>query len=206
MSKNSKVAREDPCATGVFPECIGRLYNINYHATAPSPCRFGVAGFLNQYVNYEDVAEFIDIYAPQLAGLDPPYNFTVELVNNGSNPQQPIWLAGLEASLDVQYAMALGYPAQVTYYSTGGRGVKLDGAGFEIPMTGSDNEPYLELLESLLAKSNDEIPHVLSISYADDEQSVPEAYAVRVCDMLAQMAARGVTAVSYTHLTLPTKA
>jgi tripeptidyl-peptidase-1 len=185
-----------PCATGVFPECIKQLYNITYDATAPSPCRFGVAGFLDQYINYEDVYSFLDIYNPELSDLDPAYNFTVELFNNGSNIQDPIWKAGLEASLDVEYAMGVGYPAAVTYYSTGGRGIKLDGSGGEIPMTGSDNEPYLELLEGIVAKPDEELPHVLSISYADDEQSVPRAYAERVCDLFAQLAARGVSVLA----------
>lgn len=182
-----------PCATATFPECIRKLYNITYNATSPSPSRFGVAGFLEQYVLYEDVANFVEIYAPELTGLEPPYNFTVELLNNGSNPQDPIWMAGLEASLDIEYAMTIGYPAAVTYYSTGGRGVKLDGSGAEIPTTGSDNEPYLEFLQTLVAKPDNELPHVLSISYADDEQSVPQAYASRVCDLFAQLAARGVS-------------
>lgn len=185
-----------PCATGTFPECIRKLYNITYNATSPSPSRFGVAGFLEQYVLYEDVANFLEIYAPELTGLDPPYNFTVELLNNGSNPQDQIWMAGLEASLDIQYAMSIGYPSEVTYYSTGGRGVKLDGSGAEIPKTGSDNEPYLEFLQGLVVKPDGELPHVLSISYADDEQSVPQAYAARVCDLFAQLAARGVSVLS----------
>lgn len=182
-----------PCATSTFPECIRKLYNINYTATGPSPSRFGVAGFLEQYINYEDVSNFVETYAPELTGLTPPYNFAIELLNNGSNPQDPIWTAGLEASLDIEYAMTIGYPAQITYYSTGGRGAKLDGSGAEIPMTGSDNEPYLEFLQGLVVKPDNELPHVLSISYADDEQSVPQAYATRVCDLFAQLAGRGVS-------------
>lgn len=185
-----------PCAIATFPECIRKLYNINYNVTLPSPSRVGVAGFLEQYVNYADVANFMDIYAPELTVLDPPYNFTIELINNGSNPQSPIWQAGMEASLDVQYAMSVGYPSNITYYSTGGRGVKLDGSGTEIPTTGSDNEPYLEFLQALLAKPDNELPHVLSISYADDEQSIPRAYALRVCDLFAQLTARGVSVLA----------
>jgi tripeptidyl-peptidase-1 len=162
-----------PCSTATFTECIRKLYDITYNATLPSPSRLGIAGFLEQYVQYEDVANFLEVYAPELTGLDPPYNFTLELLNDGLNPQTPIWMAGLEASLDIEYAMTIGYPSAVTYYSTGGRGVKLDGSGAEIPMTGSDNEPYLEFLQAVITKPDNELPHVLSISYADDEQSVP---------------------------------
>lgn len=188
-----------PCLAATLPDCIRELYNITYSATAPSPVRFGVAGFLEQWILYSDVAQFLDIFAPQLAGLTPAYNFTVELINGGTNPQDSPGNAGIEASLDVQYAMALGYPAHVVYYVTGGRGTKLDAAtGAPLAEGQSDNEPYLELLGALLAKPDGELPHVLSISYADDELSVPRAYAARVCDMFAALAARGVSVLAAT--------
>ncbi|KAL2017337.1 hypothetical protein VTK56DRAFT_2310 [Thermocarpiscus australiensis] len=183
-----------PCLTATLPDCIKKLYNITYNATAPSPVRFGVAGFLEQWILYSDVDQFLDIYAPQLADLDPPYNFTVELINGGANPQDSPRNAGIEASLDVQYALALGYPAQVTYYVTGGRGTQLDATdGAPLPASESDNEPFLEFLDALLAKPDDQLPHVLSISYGDDELGVPRPYALRVCDMFAALAARGVS-------------
>jgi tripeptidyl-peptidase-1 len=145
---------------------------------------------------HADVSRFLRDTMPL---IPRNYNFTIELINNGTNPQDSPFNAGLEASLDVQYAMGLGYPAQVIYYSTGGRGTELD------PMTGtpfppelSDNEPYLEFLEALLAKPDEELPHVLSISYADDEPGVPRAYAERVCDMFAALTARGVTVLAAT--------
>jgi len=184
----------------VKPICLRELYNWNYTAatTAPSQVRFAIAGFLDEFINYADVAAFADKYAPYLAGLNPPYNFTVDLINNGSNPQEPRWRAGMEASLDVQWALALAHPTRLTYLSTGGRGVKLDTAGRELPAGDSDNEPYLELLQHLLALPDDALPHVLSLSYADDEQSVPAAYARRVCDLFLQLAARGTTVLAAT--------
>lgn len=142
----------------------------------------------------DDVHTFLDTYAPELLNLTPPYDFSISLLNSGANTDS-LDTAGSEASLDVEYAMALGYPANITYYSTGGRGVKLDPAGNEIPPTGSDNEPYLEFLQGILTLGDGEIPHVLSISYSDDEQSVPRAYAERVCDLFAQLTARGVSVV-----------
>ncbi|KAH8882962.1 subtilisin-like protein, partial [Thozetella sp. PMI_491] len=182
-----------PCFTGTYPECIKQLYNITYNQTAPSPVRFGIGGFLDQYVNYNDVKGFMESYTPELMNLTPPYTFRVELVNNGSNLQEPIWEAGIEASLDVEYSLAIAYPASVTYYSTGGRGEKLNSTGGRISVEESDNEPYFEFLQSLLAKPDATLPHVLSISYADDEQSVPEPYARQVCDMFASLTARGMS-------------
>ncbi|KAK4112802.1 hypothetical protein N656DRAFT_694813, partial [Canariomyces notabilis] len=188
-----------PCFPVTLPDCIRKLYNITYTPSAPSPVRFGVAGFLEQWILYSDVDQFMSIYAPHLASLSPPYNFSVELFNNGINPQDSLRNAGMEASLDVQYAMALGYPTNVVYYVTGGRGTKLDAtSGEPLPVERSDNEPFLEFLTALLAKPDAELPHVLSISYADDEIGVPRPYALRVCDMFAALTARGVSVLAAT--------
>ncbi|KAF6844253.1 tripeptidyl peptidase sed3 [Colletotrichum musicola] len=181
----------DQCNGGTDPTCIKSLYKLNYNAsTARSPVRFGIAGFLEQYINYEDTSTFMDRYSPDLQ--DEGYNFTVELVNGGRNPQE-ISSAGTEASLDIQYALALAYPTNVVYYSTGGRGTKLDGDGLPYHDSESDNEPYIEFLDYLLVLPDEDLPHVLSISYADDEMSVPKAYAIRACDMFAALTARGVS-------------
>ncbi|KAK0620719.1 tripeptidyl-peptidase-like protein [Immersiella caudata] len=182
-----------PCLTGTYPECIRELYNITYNATGPSPSRFGVAGFLEQWLHHQDVSLFIDNLAPELKSLSSPYNYTVELFRNGTNPQPEFASSGIEAALDVEYALALGYPSQVVYYITGGRGTKLDKNGVPLPEIESDNEPYLEFLEDLLAKPDADLPHVLSVSYADDELGIPRPYALKVCDLFAALSARGVS-------------
>ncbi|KAK9780271.1 putative Peptidase S53 domain-containing protein [Seiridium cardinale] len=43
----------------------------------------------------------------------------------------------------------------------------------------STNEPYFEQLEHLFDLSDDEVLHVLSISYADEESSVPQTYTTK---------------------------
>lgn len=183
-----------PCLTGTFPECIRELYNITYNATGPSPSRFGVAGFLEQWIHHKDMELFVESIAPEIKDLDPPHNYTVELFRGGENPQPDDYIySGLEAALDVQYALTVGYPAEVVYYVTGGRGDKLDANGTTMPHELSDNEPYLDFLEDMLAKPNSDLPHVLSISYADDEMGIPRPYAYKVCDLFAALTARGVS-------------
>jgi tripeptidyl-peptidase I len=182
------------CARGTTPKCIRELYKMPaIEADDASEIRFGVAGFLEQYVNYADIEQFLRLTAPEV--VNAGYNFSVELANGGENPQDPA-KAGSEAALDIEYAMALGYPTNITYYSTGGRGVKLDDTGKPYEEEYVDNEPYLELLEFLLDKPDDEVPHVLSISYADDELSVPQPYAERVCNLLGVLTARGTSILS----------
>ncbi|CAK7216692.1 hypothetical protein SBRCBS47491_002914 [Sporothrix bragantina] len=177
----------------------GHFYPFTTAVSAPpptSPVRFGVAGFLSEYVNHQDVNEFLQFYAPTIAFPgpgNPVYNFSTEFPNNGTNIQAPRFLAGMEASLDVEYAMALAYPSQITFYSTGGRADKINPTGHRMDPMHSSNEPYLDLLEYLIALPTDFVPHVLSISYSDDEQTVPQPYATRVCDLFMQLAARGTT-------------
>ncbi len=43
--------------------------------------------------------------------------------------------------------------------------------------------------------ADDELPHTLSISYGEDEQSVPRAYAEKVCTMFGQLGARGTSVI-----------
>lgn len=63
------------------------------------------------------------------------------------------------------------------------------------PSTTGSNEPYLELLEYLLALNDTELPTVLSVSYGEEEQSVPEDYARKVCNLFMQLGARGVSVI-----------
>lgn len=189
----------NPCAARVTPDCIRQMYGlpaVGGNTTSPVAdehvVRLGIAGFLEEYANYRDASAFISSFSPQTKSQS---SFRVEKVHGGENNQNPAQ-AGTEAALDVQYALSLGYPSELTYYSTGGRGVQLNATGGATPEEFVDNEPYLELLEYLLAKPDDEVPHVLSFSYADDELSVPRPYAERVCSMFGLLASRGTTVVA----------
>lgn len=182
-------AADAACSRGVTPKCLKQLYNINYKPADNKPkSRFGISGYLEENGNYKDVASFLKSYAPDLSKAG--YNFTIETVNGGKDAQTP---AGGEAQLDIEYGMGIGYPSAVTYYATGGRGQKLDDNGK--PVDNSDNEPYLEFIQSLLDKPDDQVPHVLSVSYGDDELTVPQAYAERVCKMYGLLTKRGTSII-----------
>ena len=186
--------RDLSCSPFTTPDCLKSLYGINYSTPdGKSPIRFGIAGFLEQWGSYHDLDVAFGQSRPDL--IKAGYNFTVELIDGGSNDQSP-GKAGSEANLDLQYGMAVGYPTNVVYYSTGGRGVKLGDDGKPITGDLDDNEPYLEFIEHLLAKKDSELPSVISISYADDEPSVPKPYAHKVCDLLGLLTCRGVSIIS----------
>lgn len=167
--------------------CIQDLYqtpNATLH-TRVGESRLAIAGFLEEYANYQDFSQYKDRLAPYAKN----YAYKTTTVHGGGN-NQTLSAAGVEANLDVQAAV-LAYPIPVTYYSVGGRG-----SWIKQPDTQSNtNEPYATLLEYVNGLSDAELPQVLSHSYDDDEFSVAPSYAQRVCQDILLLTVRGTTAV-----------
>lgn len=53
------------------------------------------------------------------------------------------------------------------------------------------NEPFLEWLIALSAMDKSQIPNSISVSYGENEHEIPLPYAKQVCNMFAQLGARG---------------
>jgi tripeptidyl-peptidase I len=174
------------CNRSITPSCLKALYNFNhFRASARNGNQLALAGFLEEYAQHDDLAQFLGVYAPNANGSD----FSTMLINNGSNLQ--VNVSGPqntgEANLDIQYGFSLAYPTPTIYISTGGRPPET--TPYEV-----DNEPYLEFLTYLLKL--DKIPQTISISYGDAEWTVPKTYANTVCNLFAQVAARGTTVLA----------
>ncbi|KAH6705429.1 peptidase S8/S53 domain-containing protein [Leptodontidium sp. MPI-SDFR-AT-0119] len=164
----------------ITPKCLSNLYSYA-SATAYSNGLMGIAGFLKQWPIKTDLTTFMNSYATQ---GNAAQSFTCTLINGGTCPQTGT--PGIEANLDVQYARAITESIPNVYYSVGGSPPWLG--------TGTNtNEPYLEFLNYLLALSDSALPNTISISYGDDEDTVPLAYATNVCNLFAQLGARGVS-------------
>ncbi|KAG5914245.1 hypothetical protein E4U42_000585 [Claviceps africana] len=192
--QSSHKRQQVACSPTTTPGCIHELYGIDYTTRdGRSSVQLAIAGFLEQWANYDDMRQNFADSRPDLAQAG--YNFTVEPINGGEN-KQDAGTAGTEANLDIQYAMAVGFPVNVTYYSTRGRGEKLDDNGKPLPFESNDNEPYLEFFQHFAKKLDNELPHVISLSYADDEFTVPEAYAIRVCNEIGLLSLRGVSVLA----------
>lgn len=86
--------------------------------------------------------------------------------------------------------MAQQVPA--TEFITGGLG-QLVPDGDSPSLADNTNEPFLEFAMGLVAMDNAQIPNSISISYGENEQEIPLAYATQVCNMFAQLGARGKT-------------
>ncbi|KAK3321801.1 peptidase-like protein [Apodospora peruviana] len=179
------------CNTSITPECLRALYKVgSYQADPSKKSLFGVTGYLEQWAKHDQLEMFQSLYAPYT--LDQ--NFTYVGINGGLNTQGPTAEDATEANLDIQYAVALGYKTPITYYSTGGRGPLVPDLDQPDPEDVS-NEPYLEFFDYLLKLPASKLPQTLTTSYGEDEQSVPREYALKVCNMIGQLGARGVSVI-----------
>lgn len=165
----------------ITPKCLENLYNFA-STGSQSAGKMSIAGFLGQHPSESDLSTFLSSYAIT-SNTDESYTCTT--INSGTCPSDPS-SPGVEANLDVQYARAITKNIPNVYYSTGGRP----------PIVGSgtnDNEPYLQFINYLLALDDSDLPNTVSISYGDDEATVPLSYATNVCNLFSQLGARGVS-------------
>jgi tripeptidyl-peptidase-1 len=176
------------CNLTITPDCLKSLYNFkHFRASRRNGNQLALTGFLEQYAQHDDLKQFLQTYDPDTFTSDPEgFDFEESFINGGLNLQDndsgP--QSQGEANLDIQYGIGVAYPTKTYYTSTAGR--PPENTDYEV-----DNEPYLEFLTALLAQ--EKIPQTISISYGDAEWTVPESYAHTVCNLFAQIAARGVS-------------
>ncbi|KAI1434191.1 subtilisin-like protein [Xylaria sp. CBS 124048] len=190
-SLSTAVLNETFCNQHITPACLRALYTIGSAQGDPNiRGSFGITGFLEQYAKHNSLKTFIRKYASYASEQD----FETIKVNGGLDNQKDKVDNDVEANLDMQYAVAIGYGQDFDFYSVGGRGPVVPDLSEPDPNIVT-NEPYLELLTYLLSLPNVELPHTLTASYGEDEQSVPAVYAKKICLMFAQLGARGVSVI-----------
>ncbi|KAF2405189.1 subtilisin-like protein [Trichodelitschia bisporula] len=188
----SDTTSTDPtfCNRTMTPSCLKALYCIDDYLPRTNDTGFvGVAGFLDESAQYEDFISFTSQFAPWANGT----NFTWSSVNGGQLGQGFAY-PSYEANLDMQYAAALGFPVRAHFYSTAGQGPRVPDLS-NPPESMNTNEPYLEFFTYLLNQADGTLPHTLTISYGEAEQTVPANYSRVVCNMIGQLGARGVTVI-----------
>ncbi|KAI0331649.1 subtilisin-like protein [Cubamyces sp. BRFM 1775] len=167
------------CNSVITPACLRALYNTtSYVPAATDKNSLGIAGYLEEFANRADLQTFYKRFRTDAVGT----SFTTVEVNGGGDDQSE---PGVEANLDIQYAEGISFPTPNIYYSTGGSPPFIPDD--ETPT--NTNEPYLDWLNFILAQ--DSIPQTFTTSYGDDEQTVPIDYATTVCNLFAQLGARG---------------
>ncbi|KAL4863523.1 hypothetical protein BDV12DRAFT_177380 [Aspergillus spectabilis] len=178
----------DHCSDAITPNCLADLYNTEGYVADPARgSKVAFASFLEQYARYDDLLEFQEEYAPHAIGQ----NFSVVSFNGGLNDQESTEDSG-EANLDLQYILGVSAPIPVTEFTTGGRGKLVPDLSQPDPNDNS-NEPFLDFLEGVLKLNQSQLPQVISTSYGENEQTIPEGYARTVCNLYAQLGSRGVS-------------
>jgi len=180
----------------VSPLCIRTMYGtLGYTAQAPEKNGIGIVNYNGQSNNRSDLDIFLQLYRKDAAAASAAYNFKTEIVYNGRDQQTPLSaeqvtrMMDFEGALDIQAVVGGGFPTPVTAYNVGGKPPFRTDAF----TTSNTNEPYLDWLHYVMAQ--DSLPPVISTSYADNEQTVPESYARRVCNEFAQLGARGISVI-----------
>ncbi|KAF7188391.1 Tripeptidyl-peptidase SED2 [Pseudocercospora fuligena] len=173
----------------IDPDCLHALYSIPENPDLDNATSgfMAFANYLEQYPRYSDLSEFIQDYFPEAKGS----SFSWESINGGKLEQNSTKDSG-EANLDAQYLLSSGWPVNMHAYSTAGLGVlvpELD----QPTQKDNQNEPFLDWLTYVLAQDDKDLPHTISSSYGENEQSVPLPYRRKVCEMFGQLGARGVS-------------
>ena len=188
-AQSKAVANSTSCDTSITPQCLKQLYDVQGFQLKDNETSGFAAftNFLEEYPRYSDLSAFEKKFAPYAAGE----NFTWSSVAGGKLTQNSA-KDSVEANLDVQYLLTVGYPVPIHAYSTAGRGRLVPDLD-QPNASDSSNEPYLDFLNYILKQTDEELPHTLTTSYGEDEQSVPLQYRKTVCKMFGQLGARGVS-------------
>lgn len=174
-----KVANQDASvceAQGTTTECLRQNYNVHGY-TASDKTKLGIMGFLEEVPSLDDLSLYLKKYDPKI-----PPNQTVEIISINNGPTSG---AGGEANLDTQIAVPLTYPLKNVFYSTGGR-PPYNPIGND---TENTNEPYLDWLKYTMDLEHP--AQTYTISYGDDERTVPSDYMDAVCSQFLKLGARG---------------
>ncbi|KAF8165634.1 peptidase S8/S53 domain-containing protein [Crassisporium funariophilum] len=171
------------CNQVITVSCLQQLYNaVGYVPSANIGNSIGITGYLEQFANFQDLQSFFIDQVPTAINS----TFKVISVDGGENNQTAAE-AGDEANLDVQFAFGISHPVPATFFTTAGS----PPFNPDIGTPDDTNEPYTEWLDFILSHPNP--PLAISTSYGDDEQTVPESFAIRACAGFAQLGARGVS-------------
>lgn len=163
---------DDDGGGGVTPKMLRKLYSVGDAKGSASGNLQAVNQFLGQYYAPSDLATFFQQYDPQSEGR------TVNKVvgpNDAGNP-------GVEATLDIQYNMAMGANIKTDFYSTAGQ-----------QPHNPQNEPFLTWLQNLASMSDADVAKTISTSYGDNEDGVWLDYAQRVNTEFMKAGARGIS-------------
>lgn len=181
VSSNGDCNGSDQLAT---PTCIRKTYDTNFdglnYTAQPNRTSFAVYATEGASFNPRDLQQYMQKYNPPAAQANASYRVVGPgdpASSNGIGPK-------FETSLTTSAFLGLAYPEvqNAILYNYG---------GVFGPKTGATYDNFVMFLQQLI--SNETVPSVISISESADENLLDPDYARRLCNMMAQVGARGVS-------------
>ncbi|EJD49914.1 subtilisin-like protein [Auricularia subglabra TFB-10046 SS5] len=161
-----RVVADEPCETVAKPACLQQLYNLPIRVSSPTSARrIAIPAYQNQFASQSDLNIFLTRLRPD---MPPNTTFSLMSLDGGINSDDPAD-AGLEANLDIQYALAVGGGLPTTFIAVGAD-----------VQEGGDPVGFLDT--------------TFSSSYSfNHEEDIPHALSFAMCDAYQQLTARGVS-------------
>ncbi|KAF9561787.1 subtilisin-like protein [Agrocybe pediades] len=193
------------CDQFITPQCLRSLYSIDYKPLSAKENSFGVVAFTPQSYVPSDLDLFFKNFPSSQVGARPK-TVLIDGAVVKSSPQS--FALNGESDLDLEYAMSLTYPQTVTLLQTGD---EVEGAGFDnwldavdgsfCKYKGGDDPSQDGIYPDTLpggyrGKASCGIvapPHVVSVSYIQDEYTVTPAFANRQCYEYGKLGMMGTT-------------
>lgn len=208
----------DDCDTMITPACLQALYKAPAGSGATKGNTLGVVEFTPQAFLQADLDMFFKQFAPQLDGVPPKVDLidgaVVQTVNQSFNFNG-------ESALDLEFAMALIAPQQVTLYQVGDLveggsfnnfldaidGSYCDFQGGDSTDPGEDGQ-YPDPLPGGFKGPEDcgafKATNVISTSYGSNEADLSPKYEMRQCLEYMKLGLQGVSVLySSGKFTLP---
>ncbi|KAI9064942.1 subtilisin-like protein [Trametes sanguinea] len=170
------------CVVDVDPACLQAFYHIPTTPANASGNGLGVASYLNEIANEDDLRTFILGFRPDITTIPELNIVSIDggiTSGDGTLEANPAYLARNRQSLDTQYTSGIATAVPATFYSVGDPG----------PFA----QAFIDTANFLLAQ--DELPLVLTTSFGFDESEFTgdEGLANTFCNAYAQLGARGTS-------------
>ncbi|RFU29102.1 hypothetical protein B7463_g7233, partial [Scytalidium lignicola] len=198
----------DNCDSAITPDCLRALYSIPHNIPTHSKNSFGVVEYTPQSYVPSDLDMFFGNFSPPLVGARP----TLDSIDGGviQTEASSFDLNG-ESNLDLEYAMALVGPQQVTLYQVGD---PIEGGSFNnfldaidgsyCTYDGGDDPTQDGIYPDTLNSTGFQGPEncggfaatkTISTSYSYNEADLTPFYEQRQCHEYMKLGLQGVTIV-----------
>ena len=173
------LSRREPEEINIDPSLLRWLYKTSaYRPGAINQNSLGVVGYRNQIPVQVDVARFMVEFRRDIKQFQVPFVRIIDILFPSEY--------GVQATLDVEYAMGLVAPTPVIYYRSSGSGKHILPDGKP-----SFHDEYSRFLNFLIYQTI--MPLTISMGYGTPELNISWEYADALCFLFAQLGSRGIS-------------